>query len=123
MNDFSFLTEKGVAVVISGAAGGLVKWITLREKLMDGVASILVGGICAYYLSPLALPAIEPILGRLIIENDAKVGLSGFLIGVGGIAVSGFIIDIWRGWRRRSLFRTPPAWQKEYKDENRNDDK
>lgn len=103
MNDFLtwLLGEKG-QLLVAGAAGGVVRWLSLRENWRDGCISILVGAICALYLSPLAIPMIEPILSKLVVDADSRAGFSGFFIGVGGIAVAGFCIDIWRHRGKRT---------------------
>jgi hypothetical protein len=96
----SVLGDHG-AVAVAGAAGGIVRWLTLRENWRDGIISVVIGALCAVYLEPLALPALEPILGK-VISNPAKLSnLSAFLVGIGGIAVSGFVIDIWTARRRQ----------------------
>jgi hypothetical protein len=49
-NDFwsSIMTDQA-KTTLAGAAGGIVRWVTLRERWQDGVASLLVGSICALY--------------------------------------------------------------------------
>lgn len=89
------------ASAIAGAAGGLVRWLTLREQWRDGIISVIVGALCSVYLGPLALPIMEPVLGRLIVQPDRLSNLSGFLVGIGGIAVSGFVLDLWNARRRQ----------------------
>ena len=91
-------------MALAGAFGGAVRWMSIREDIKSGIISILVGSICSVYLSPLAIPMLEPILGKLVIDESARAGFSGFLLGVGGIAVSGFIIDVWKS-RRINHFR------------------
>lgn len=90
------LSDKTLPLVIAGALGGVVRWLTLRDHWTDGVISIVVGAICALYASPLVLPALTPMLGAIQIPPDSVSGLSGFLIGVGGISISSFFISIIR---------------------------
>lgn len=92
------LNEKAQAI-LAGALGGVVRWLSLREDIRSGLISITVGAICALYLSPLAIPAIEPILGMLVIDPSARAGFSGFIMGIGGIAAAGFLIDLWNARR------------------------
>lgn len=87
-------------IAMAGALGGLVRWITLKERWQDGVLSIVVGAICATYLGPLAIPILEPIIGKVAPGGDAN-GFSAFVIGIGGMAVSGFLIGVWSDWRKR----------------------
>lgn len=87
-------------LLIAGALGGVVRWLTLRDHWTDGLISIVVGAICAVYISPLALPALVPTLGNIGVSSDSVGSLSGFLIGIGGITVSGLIMDLWRARRK-----------------------
>ncbi|KAF0137428.1 MAG: hypothetical protein FD152_479 [Xanthobacteraceae bacterium] len=100
MQDFFawLLTEKAQAAV-SGAMGGVVRWLSLREDWRSGFISVVVGAICSLYLGPIALPVLEPVLGKMVVDPASRAGLSGFLIGLGGIAVSGFLIDLWQAHR------------------------
>jgi hypothetical protein len=100
----ALLGEHG-AIAVAGAAGGIVRWLTLRESWRNGVTSVIVGSVCAVYLEPLALPALEPILGKVIANPSKLSNLSAFLVGIGGIMVSGFVIDLWTA-RRRQLSST-----------------
>lgn len=89
------LSEKAQALV-AGALGGVVRWLSLREDLRSGLISIAVGAICSLYLSPLAIPIVEPVLGKFVIDPSSRAGFSGFIMGIGGIAVAGFVIDLWK---------------------------
>lgn len=91
--------DKG-QLLLAGALGGVVRWLTLRSHWSDGLISIVVGAICALYVSPLALPSLIPWLGNIGVPADSVGGLSGFLIGIGGITFSGFIMDLWRARRK-----------------------
>lgn len=82
-----------------GALGGVVRWLTLRHSLREGLVTIVVSGICAMYLGPLAVPLIQPFITNVAPAGDA-VGLSAFLIGMGGITISGLILDIFERRRR-----------------------
>jgi hypothetical protein len=86
---------------IAGALGGLVRWVTLKESKRDGFTSLVVGGICAIYLGPLVEPLLEPVLGKIAPDGDAA-GFSSFVVGLGGISIAGFILDVIR-MRRSSL--------------------
>lgn len=83
---------------IAGAAGGIVRWVTLREHWKDGTLSLLVGAICAIYLGPLVAPLLEPVIGKIAPQSDAA-GFSSFVVGLGGISLSGFLIDLIRARR------------------------
>lgn len=107
MLNWDWLVGDKAQMVLAGALGGVVRWATLRSHWSDGAIAIVIGAICAVYLSPLALPALAPGLGALSISPESVHGLSGFLIGLGGITVSGFIIDLWRA--RKALARKKEA--------------
>ena len=84
-------------MALAGAAGGLVRWLTLRESLADGVVSLVVGCICALYLGPLVEPLLAPVIGK--ISPADPVGFSSFVVGLGGIGFAGFGIDLLRRFR------------------------
>lgn len=90
-------TDAGAAAM-AGAAGGLVRWLTLREHWRDGVVSLVVGSLCALYLGPLVEPMLAPVVGKLSPAADAK-GFSSFVVGLGGIGIAGFVIETLRRFR------------------------
>ena len=91
------LSEPGKAA-LAGALGGIVRWVTLREHWRDGIVSLLVGAICAIYLGPLVAPLLEPVIGRLAPGGDTA-GFSAFVVGIGGMSISGLLIDVFRARR------------------------
>jgi hypothetical protein len=99
-------TEPGKAA-LAGALGGIVRWVTLREHWRDGVLSLLVGSICAVYLGPLVAPILEPVIRKLAPGGDSA-GFSSFVVGIGGMSISGLIIDIFRA-RQADTARTRPT--------------
>lgn len=94
----SVLGPKG-QVALAGAAGGLVRWLTLRTRPLDGIIAIVVGAISAIYLGPLAEPAIDALLGSVILDDLSRSSFSGFIIGLGGVTLTGLVMDTWS--RRR----------------------
>lgn len=90
------LKGSAAGVALAGAAGGLVRWLTLRSHPIDGVISIVVGAILAVYAGPLAEPLINGLLGGVIVEPERRASFGGFLIGLGGVTISGFLLDYWR---------------------------
>lgn len=89
-------------VILAGAAGGLLRWMTLKSNWKDGLIAIGAGGLCAYYLGPLALPAMNAVLGQVVVDESNRQAFSGFIIGVGGIGVTAFILDVWEAVRRKA---------------------
>jgi hypothetical protein len=103
MDDWHFpISSPAFKLIMAGAMGGVVKWLTLREDWRDGLISIVLGAVMAYYVNPLALPILEPTLGRIVVDHEAFLSLSGFIVGIGGITLSGMLIDIVRGMRRKA---------------------
>jgi hypothetical protein len=105
MSDWNILFSDKAQMAVAGALGGVVRWLTLRSNVADGIVSIVVGAICAIYLGPVSLPLIEPVLGKIVLDANARAGLSGFLIGIGGIGVSSFLMELWQ--RRREIVHAP----------------
>ena len=83
-------------LVVAGALGGVVRWLSLRETWQEGLVSIVVGAICAVYLTPLFTPSLTAWSG---LPEAAR--LTAFMVGIGGIGVVGFVIDLWRTWRKK----------------------
>jgi hypothetical protein len=93
-------THKGQAL-LAGALGGVVRTITLRERPMrDGILNVVAGGIAALYLTPLVEPVLRPFLGAIAVPPDGVTGFAGFVVGLGGVAAAGFIVDVWAARRR-----------------------
>lgn len=102
MDWFSLILGDKASTVLAGALGGVVRWITLKEKLREGLASVVCGAICAVYLGPIIMPALTPLLGSFVLEEASRSAFGGFVLGLGGITVSGFVIDFIKGWARKS---------------------
>lgn len=92
-------SEPGKAA-LAGAAGGLVRWITLRDNWREGVPGILVGAVCALYLGPLVEPLLKPVVGAIAPASD-PAGFAAFVVGLGGIGIAASVIDILQAWRHR----------------------
>lgn len=101
-NWFDLVPLREASAVLAGALGGVVRWITLRERVRDGIASVAAGAICAVYLGPIIQPAITPLIGSFVLEESSRAAFGGFVLGLGGITVSGFVIDFLKSWARRS---------------------
>lgn len=98
MNGFlDWLFGDGGKAALAGSLGGVVRWLSLRETWQDGLISITVGGICAVYLSPLVVLWLVPQPAT----NTAFASLAAFVTGIGGIGVVGFVMDMWKAWRKR----------------------
>ena len=95
-----WLSEPVGQLALAGAFGGLVKAITLRERPIEGLGSLIVGVACSIYASPISLVVFEPALGRLVTKPGALDTFAGFSAGIAGMAIVGFILETWRFWRR-----------------------
>lgn len=80
---------------VAGALGGIVRWITLRERPADAAGSLIVGSICAVYLGPLVEPILKPVIGAIAPQGD-PAGFASFVVGLGGISLASFVIDVFR---------------------------
>jgi hypothetical protein len=98
--NFDFLGGDKAQLLLAGALGGIVRWMTLRDHWTDGLISMVVGALSAMYLAPAAVPALIPWFGKISVAPENVGPLSGFLLGIGGITISGLIIDAWRLYRR-----------------------
>lgn len=88
-------------LILAGALGGAVNWLTRKANWRDGMAQVVVGGICAFYLTPIAQPVMAEMFGTIVGTPEELARLSGFVIGLGGVSVTGFILDMWN--RRGAL--------------------
>lgn len=102
----SWLFSDATSAAIAGALGGLVRWLTLRESFFEGLQALVVGSICAIYLGPLVEPILEPAIGKIAPDND-PAGFASFVVGLSGISLAGFIIDLIKA--RRKQLTTPSS--------------
>lgn len=79
---------------IAGSLGGLVRWLALSERPQRGIISIIVGGLCAIYLSPLVGPLIDPVIRVAISDPVSRADFAGFVVGLSGIGAARFIMGI-----------------------------
>ena len=84
---------------LAGGLGGMVKWMGMALPWKDGVVAILVGAICATYLAPIGDAMLEPILGKLLASEKQANHLGGFVVGIIGIGIVGFIMGFFNTWQ------------------------
>lgn len=93
--------EYAPLVVFSGFFGGIARWIALREKLWpDGLGTVVTGATVALFLWPVAEPIMEPALGTLEMEPTTAVMFGGFVTGLMGVSIIGWILDVIRAKRK-----------------------
>lgn len=88
----------------AGLAGSAVAAAMEWTGFLPAIRKIVVGTLCALYLSPLAVPLLEWVLGTIQVPRDQAAGVSGFLMGVLGIIVIEIILKAFR-LRRDDLDR------------------
>lgn len=102
-----FLTEFGpgtidnIKIVVAGALGGFVRWRALKEGWVAGSTSMVIGAISAIYLGPLVSPIIELFLNNVIVDPVSQKTFAGFIVGLTGTALVGFVMDLVRKAGRR----------------------
>lgn len=84
--------QLGVAGVAGAIAAALTKW----NGFVELVRKVVVGALCAIYLSDLAVPLFKWALPIIGIEASASIKLSGFIMGIVGIIIIDFIIHVMR---------------------------
>lgn len=87
--------HSATALAVAGALGGVVRWLTFKERWQDGLISIVVGAICAVYVTPWTVSLLN------VPASEQATNLAAFVTGVGGIGVVGFLIQFWRIWREK----------------------
>jgi len=88
-------------VVFSGFFGGVARWIALQEKAWpDGLGTVVTGATVALFLWPVAEPMLEPMLGQLEMEPTTAVMFGGFVTGLMGVSIIGWILDVIRAKRK-----------------------
>lgn len=118
----SFDFFKGVdgstlALAAAGAAGGFYRWIVLRPKLSDGLIAVAAGTIAASIFGPIlssiiitVIPAV-PFLGTVVVTEAQALPAGGFLAGLLGISVAGFLVDLARVLGKLMLSRAKNGGQ------------
>lgn len=96
---WNWLRSTGGQEAIAGAAGSLVRTITLQESWIQGLRTLIVGTLCALYGTPIAGSLFRPFMGPA--SEESIHGFAGFVTGIGGAALVGFVLDTWGTFLRR----------------------
>lgn len=96
MSIFDWLTGEKGQLLQSGLAGSAVAAAVEWTGIMPSLRKIIVGSLCALYLSPIAVPMLSWALGMGGIPIENAAGVSGFLMGVGGIIVIEIVLKAFR---------------------------
>lgn len=78
----------------AGFAGAMVSAAMEWTGILPAVRKIVVGTLCAMYLSPITAPVFAWAFGGLSIPQENAVGVSGFLMGVVGIIFIEIVLKV-----------------------------
>lgn len=105
------LAHPGVHLSLSGAFGGIARWLMIiildkKMAIRQGIATVLLGGILGFFVTPQAGPAISEafeLVFRSPPDPEKAPIFNAFLLGVLGVLVIGFAIDTVTSWTQRKL--------------------
>ena len=89
-------STKDTQDVLAGAFGGAVRWGTLRVPFWQGILSVFIGAVCAYYFSGIGDYITGLVFGPFIdpqAKSDAPP-LGEFMTGVAGMSLAGFVVGM-----------------------------
>lgn len=90
-----FLASPTGAALLAGVAGGVLRWVSEKEKPADGVATVVAGAITAVYLGPPTTYFVAHWLDMAVDDPQLVAGVS-FVVGVGGISIGALIVSAFR---------------------------
>lgn len=90
-----FQGESG-KLLTAGLSGSAVSVAMEWTGVLPAIRKIVVGSLCAMYLSPLSIPMLEWGLGAINVPTENGATLGGFLMGVVGIVVIEIIVKAFR---------------------------
>jgi membrane associated rhomboid family serine protease len=86
---------EGGRVIIAGAAGGLIRWLSdEHRRIRDGAIAVITGAIFAKYGTPIGLVLLNNWIGPIDITNDQIRDSTAFAMGVGGMTVGKLIMAL-----------------------------
>jgi len=84
---------------LAGGLGGFVKGMSLSLSIRDNGIAIAVGAVCAIYLAPFGDAILDPTLGRFLASEKQASHLGGFIVGIVGLGLVGFIMGVFKSWQ------------------------
>jgi len=84
---------------LAGALGGAVKGMAQQLPWKQQVVAIMVGAACSIYMAPLGDSMLSPLLGHVLANDKQVVGLGGFIVGIIGIGLVGFVLSLFKMWQ------------------------
>lgn len=89
-----------IGQALAGAAGGVVRSLTPPHgSVLESIANVVIGSLCAIYLGPVAIAVVERIVGIEISDQGGNLGA--FLVGLFGMTLTGILIDAAKIARRK----------------------
>lgn len=86
-------------LVLAGALGGVIRWLTVASHWRAGIGHILAGAIMGNYLGAFAFALLRPMADLSIIQpTDAQL-LGAHIAGVVGINLYTIPSDYIRAWK------------------------
>lgn len=77
------------AAFVAGAAGGVIRWITLQESWKTGLATIVASCLMGGFMAPIFSPDIAELFGASILVATSFLAV---LIGIVSLTVSNVVI-------------------------------
>lgn len=96
MSFLDWMTGEKGQLIQAGLAGSAVAAAVEWTGIMPSIRKIIVGSLCALYLAPISVPMFNWALGMGGIPVENAAGMSGFLMGVGGIIVIEIVLKAFR---------------------------
>ena len=86
------LRSESAQLALAGASGAIVAALTEWGGFIALARTVVVGALCAIYLSDLAVPLLAALLPVIKLKEASSVTLSGFIMGIVGIIFIELII-------------------------------
>lgn len=77
--------------VVAGLAGGILRWITLKERPLDGAATAVAGALTSAFIGPV----VAQVFGVGPENLQVFIGIC-FLMGIGGISIGAIVISLFK---------------------------
>ena len=96
---WSVLKSDTASLGIAGISGAIVASMVEWGGWLLFARRLAVGGICAIYMAPLSIPLLSYVLVGLSIDETRAPTLGGFIMGLIGMMVVDFLLQIFQSRR------------------------
>lgn len=96
MNILDWLAQGKGELLTAGVVGAAVSAAVEWTGVWNTVRKLIVGAGCAVYLAPMGVSLISWVLDGVNVPTTNAAGMSGFLMGIGGIVVVEIILGAFR---------------------------